>query len=218
MHTNVSPNVPLDGHAQRRRETRGRLIAAAREVMGRSGADAVPISAITDAAGLGKGSFYNHFDSREALIDAVFEETIAQLGAEIGTLTESMDDPADRLAFAIRYSLARPLEDREVARFLVRGDSGRGMLRRHIEPGGWADVHRGIAEGRFQCADLGVLGAIIAGGADATLRAILDGELEADQSIAGLAESVLRLLGLDADEARLIAGRPLPRPSSRSGQ
>ena len=209
MYLQDSTPTPLDGHTQRRRHTRRRLIAAARGVMGRKGADAVPISAITDAAGVGKGSFYNHFDSREALLEAVFEQTIAELGAEIRSLIEVMDDPAERLAFAIRYAMARPLEDDEIARFLVRGDNGRGMIRRHIEPGGWRDIHHGIAQGRFRCDDLGVLSAIIAGGGEAIVRGVLDGELDADKSISRLAESVLVLLGVDASEARSIANQPL---------
>ena len=212
-----STQTPCDGHTQRRRQTRRRLIAAARGVMGRKGANAVPISAITDAAGVGKGSFYNHFESREELIEAVFEQTIAELGAEIRSLIELMDDPAERLAFAIRYAMARPLEDDDIARFLVRGDSGRGMIRRHIEPGGWQDIHRGIAEGRFRCDDVGVLSAIIAGGGEAIVRGIVDGQLDADESISGLAESVLILLGVEASEARSIANQPLTAHRASSG-
>ncbi|MEO0367848.1 MAG: TetR/AcrR family transcriptional regulator [Pseudomonadota bacterium] len=210
MDINVSMQTPLDGHKQRRGQTRARLIAAARTVMGQKGADAVPISDITDAAGLGKGSFYNHFSSREELIEAVFEETVTELGSEIQSLGESMDDPAERLAFTIRYAMTRSLEDEETARFFVRGDSGRGMIGRHIEPSGWRDVHHGMASGRFQCDDLGVLGAIIAGGSEAIMRGVIEGELSSSESISGLAGSVLILLGINAQEAKAIANQALP--------
>src|SRR6201997_729184 len=43
------------------------IVAAARTLLHEKGFNAVGVQDITDAAGVPKGSFYNHFDSKEAL-------------------------------------------------------------------------------------------------------------------------------------------------------
>src|SRR5258706_11232238 len=64
-------------HERRKRDTRERLLNAAFKLMAERGMDAVAIDEITEAADVGFGSFYNHFESREAiystLMTSVFE-------------------------------------------------------------------------------------------------------------------------------------------------
>ena len=59
--------------ARRRLETRARLVRAARDLMARKGVGATSIQEITDAADVGFGSFYNHFDSKETIAAAVMD-------------------------------------------------------------------------------------------------------------------------------------------------
>src|SRR4030095_6692086 len=67
--------------ARRRLETRARLVRAARELMARKGVGATSIQEITEAADVGFGSFYNHFDSKETIPPAVQGGGRAKLGA-----------------------------------------------------------------------------------------------------------------------------------------
>ncbi|EUC21006.1 regulatory protein TetR, partial [Burkholderia sp. BT03] len=53
--------------ARRKRETRGRLLDAALRLMAEKGMEGVAINEITEAADVGFGSFYNHFESKEAI-------------------------------------------------------------------------------------------------------------------------------------------------------
>ena len=53
---------------RRRERTRNALIGAARKFLS-EGRSAVSIQEITDAADVGFGSFYNHFQSKEQLFD-----------------------------------------------------------------------------------------------------------------------------------------------------
>ena len=79
---------PTGRHARRRELTRAKLVAAARTLFARQGVDNTRINEITDEADVGFGSFYNHFASKEAIVEAVLEETIAAQGAAIEALTE----------------------------------------------------------------------------------------------------------------------------------
>ena len=80
----TSPNVPrVDRRARRRAETRARLLEAARATFARQGIDATRINEITDEADVGFGSFYNYFESKDAIVAAVVEETVEAAGRAI---------------------------------------------------------------------------------------------------------------------------------------
>ena len=69
------------------------LLAAARDVFGERGVDA-SLEEIARRAGLGIGTLYRHFPSRQALIDALLEE---RLGAVVALADAAAADPADGL-------------------------------------------------------------------------------------------------------------------------
>jgi AcrR family transcriptional regulator len=60
------------------RRNRERLVASARELFATTGVD-VSVEEITRHAGLGMGTLYRHFPTKEDLIDAVLEDAFAEL-------------------------------------------------------------------------------------------------------------------------------------------
>ena len=62
----------IHGHERRRARTRAALVSAALGFLVEGRTD-VAVQEITEAAGVGQGSFYNHFVSKEALYDAALE-------------------------------------------------------------------------------------------------------------------------------------------------
>jgi AcrR family transcriptional regulator len=60
------------------RRNRERLVASARELFASAGVG-VPVEDITHHAGLGMGTLYRHFPTKEELIDAVLEDAFAEL-------------------------------------------------------------------------------------------------------------------------------------------
>ena len=61
---------------RRRARTRARVLEAAERVLAADGLDA-PVPAIARAAGVGVGSVYRHFPSKEALVDAVVVDRLS---------------------------------------------------------------------------------------------------------------------------------------------
>ena len=59
---------------------RDRVLEAAKEAFTRSGADA-SLDDIAKQAGVGPGTLYRHFPSREALIEAVYRTEVEKLAA-----------------------------------------------------------------------------------------------------------------------------------------
>ena len=66
----------LRADAQRNRE---RLVEVARKAFERNGANA-SLDEIAKQAGIGSGTLYRHFPTREALIEAVYAQEVAELG------------------------------------------------------------------------------------------------------------------------------------------
>jgi AcrR family transcriptional regulator len=85
---------PLRADAQRNRE---RLLKAAARAFSEDGAD-VTLESIAKDAGVGIGTLYRHFPTREALIDAAYRNELARLcGAAPELLTSTAPDQALRI-------------------------------------------------------------------------------------------------------------------------
>ncbi len=120
-------------------ETRRRILDATREVLAEDGLNDLTLKAITDRAGVGAGSFYNLFDSKEEAILEVVREAIeavdpdpAGLGKErVEDLTEAFVsffvDPRTALAARIylQLALAGALTDEAVAGRVTRHHQAR---------------------------------------------------------------------------------------------
>jgi AcrR family transcriptional regulator len=205
----MAESNPGSRSERRRLRTRAALLAAAREVFAAQGAGATTIQDITEAADVAKGSFYNHFDSKDAILRAVVEETLAELGRALDVLTEPMrDDPARVLAVCLRHTLRACVEDPTLGWFVLRAGDVFAVGDVALGAYGRRDIRRGIASGRFEFDDLELACTMIAGGADALLRRRLEGELP-HAADAALAAHALRLLGVPDGDARAIAAEAL---------
>jgi AcrR family transcriptional regulator len=193
--------------------------------MAQRGMDGVAINDITGAADVGFGTFYNYFESKEAIYDALIEEVVEAFGSALDQIAEHVDDPAEVLAASVRYTVEHAYKEPLWGSFLVQsGFSGRA-LERGLGPRMLRDLRRGMETGRFQVHDLPVTIVAIRG---AVLSAI-DAQVELAQGGSGNlgfaaplgvdpetlpsqgAAMLLRLLGLDADDANEVANRPLPK-------
>ena len=196
--------------ARRRLETRARLVRAARDLMARKGVGATSIQEITEAADVGFGSFYNHFDSKETIAAAVMAEAIESFGTAADRLAEGLEDPAEILAASVRHAVARAAADKAWGWFLVRTALARtGGLRGGLGARLARDIRIGLERGRFEAND--PLAAMLAAGG--AILAIIAGRLQGDigeDAPERAATVVLNLVGLRAKEAAKIARRPLP--------
>ncbi|MFD5826003.1 TetR/AcrR family transcriptional regulator [Lentzea sp. NPDC060358] len=91
--------MSLRADAVRNREL---LLAAAIEEFARQGVDA-PISAIARRAGLGKGTVFRHFPTKDDLVAAIVLDRVARLTALAGDLLGARDAGAAVLEF-LRYA------------------------------------------------------------------------------------------------------------------
>jgi AcrR family transcriptional regulator len=201
---------PPNRLARRKQRTRSALIAAAQSFIA-AGRLNVPVLEITQAADVGMGSFYNHFETKEQLFDAALTEVLDVHGALLDAITTSLDDPAEAFARSFRLTgrlfRTRPQESR------VLLSSGLALLAsdRGVAPRARRDIRAGIEAGRFHVEDLSLVMAVV-GGSLLGLGQLLHDEPDRDDATAAdaVTEHVLTLLGMPADEARRLCELPLP--------
>jgi AcrR family transcriptional regulator len=221
---NQASHLPQPRGARRKLETRARLLEAALLLMSEKSIDRVAINEITEAADVGFGSFYNHFESKEEIFAALIDWAFEDFANTLDHVSCGLSDPAEMIAVAVRHILLRARREPVWARLLIREGSSARVLTRGLGQRLLRDSRRGIATKRFIVADplasvLSAIGSVLAGiTAELHFATSVENRSRERMSLGvceeGLAERaavvVLQALGLKRAEAEKIAQRPLP--------
>lgn len=171
----------------------------------------VPVLEITQAADVGMGSFYNHFESKEQLFEAAVVDVLDRHGAVLDRLTADIEDPAEVFACSFRltgrFFRERPQESRILlANWGALLSSDRGLAPRALR-----DIKAAVSAGRFHVDDP-ELALTVAAGAMLGLGYLLEAKPERDAGATAdsVTESVLRLFGMSAENAHDVCSMPLP--------
>jgi AcrR family transcriptional regulator len=114
------------GAATKRSIDRGSsLIRAAAKLLERSNGEGFTVQDVADEAGQSIRTLYQHFESKDDLLLAVFEEAMRTYRALIATAIEDLTDPLDRLGGGLIAALRMPEHsgsgvDRGLARLRLR--------------------------------------------------------------------------------------------------
>ncbi len=204
----MSTPVPANLN-ERRSKTRKALIDGGLRLLAERPIDAIAIDDIVQEAGVAKGSFYNHFDDKEALARAIASEVRQSVETVVGEVNQGVEDPAKRVARAVcvyvRQAVADPLRTSALLRIHSHGAYASAPMNRGV----LADVSQGLLTGRFvvQTAEAGVL--FILGVAQSALARAHDEPNPTVTTALGqqLCSLLLRGLGLPAAEADSIAAQ-----------
>jgi AcrR family transcriptional regulator len=195
---------------RRKKRTRAALIRAAQTFIA-AGTFNVPVLEITQAADVGMGSFYNHFDSKEELFQAAVNEVLDDVGALLDKLTEGDEDPAETFARSFRL-VGRLFRQRpNMSRVLLNTGVELISADRGLAPRALRDIDAATRAGRFSVDDPR-LALAVAGGALMGLGQLLRDQPERNDAEAAdrVTRDVLIMFGVPADEAAEICSRPLP--------
>lgn len=205
-----NPETVPNRTARRKARTRAALVRAAQGFIA-AGKPHAPILEITQAADVGMGSFYNHFESREELLRVASQEAFEAHGQLLDHLTRDTDDPADAFTQSFRLTGRLHRKEPELSRVLL--DNGLRLvdIDDGLAPRALRDIKAAATAGRFTIADPELALTIVAGAA-LVLGSLLHEHPERDDAEASdqVAEDLLRMLGMVPGEAHEIAHRPLP--------
>lgn len=125
---------------QRGRQTRDKLVAAAREIFSRAAFSDVRITDITAAAGVASGTFYTYFDSKEEIFREIAGQVLQEMSEAFrGRGRERHQTIAERVEANTRSYFACVRANRQIARSIEE------LLSR--EPGVGEARHRALGVG-----------------------------------------------------------------------
>ena len=149
--TNPTPSPPPSGNASRRKprrerrkaETYERLMRAALRLFAAHGLEGTTVEQITEAADVGKGTFFNYFPTKEHILMAFGDTRVQKIQTALGEartgekpiwqvlrrLTHSLAEEASHSPGLLRSILVAPLSREPVREFMARKlEEGRGSL------------------------------------------------------------------------------------------
>jgi AcrR family transcriptional regulator len=202
---------------RRKARTRAALIRAAQTLIA-EGRTNVPILEITQAADVGMGSFYNHFETKEQLFEAAVEAVMDAYGQLLDKLTADIEDPAEVFACSFRLTGRLSRSEPELSRVLLTNALRLLSSESGLAPRVRRDIGAAVDAGRFDVEDLDVAVTVTAG------ALIALGQLVQDQPHRDVAvttdrvtEDLLRMFGVPRRQAHQICTMPLPQADEVPG-
>lgn len=207
MPTRLQPDRHIIQHPHsrggKRERTRLALLAAALAVLAEEG-EGFSLSSVTARAGVAHGTFYNYFEDRDALMEALVPYSVEEF-ARRSALEVEISDEAVRFAVITARALRTAAESPDIAKVALRLDSVRRAL---VTEGPLSHLRRNLADGhragRFSdLPDDGTLDVIL-GALLLAARRVINGESDRRHQVSVIAR-LLMSLGIEATEARTIA-------------
>jgi AcrR family transcriptional regulator len=212
-----SPDPTQNRLDRRKARTRAALIRAAQTLIAQ-GRTNVPILEITQAADVGMGSFYNHFETKELLYEAAYEAVLDAYGQQLDHVTAGIEDPAEVFASSFRLTGRLHRREPELSRVLLNNIPRLLSADDGLAPRARRDITAAVDAGRFDVADVDIA-VTIAAGALLALGQLLHDQPDRDveQTTDQMTEDLLHMFGLPRRQAHRICTRPLPDGGGVSG-
>jgi AcrR family transcriptional regulator len=194
--------------AQRKRT---QILEAAVHVFATKGYHTSRVGDIAERAGVAHGLLYHYFTGKEAILEAVFRETWAELLAAMRAVEASDEPPREQLRQVAAILLRSWKRDPDLVRVLVREIARSPALQKRVDEVGEAFaaieriVVRGQAEGSFRAdVDARLASWIFYGALEEILTGWVLGQLEdGDEGVARAERTVVDVVagGLAADRS-----------------
>lgn len=193
----------------KRERTRQQLLVAAAKVFAEKGVETAAIQEIAAVAGVANGTFYNYFQTKEAILEAAAIHYGVSYCERITASYAHIKDGAERMAIGGRHYMTLAVEQPQLARFMLSVAVSSNIWDDRIRPYVYADLLMGIRQKRFHVASKEAAMDLITGTNMAGMRSLLGGSASRSH-ISAVAASILRGLGMEPEEADEVARRPLP--------
>ena len=193
---------------RKRRDSRERILKAAKSLMSEREVDSVTIQDITEAADIGHGTFYLHFKSKFEVLVPILHERTNQLDERLKLALAKIDDPAEIMAHSSRHMARMISEDRLWSWSITHSGIPKEEVRDALGRYSGRDFKMGLASGRFKVPNSRVAADYTLGGFVNSILSAIDnpnGEAIIDFST----ELMLRVFGIPPDEAHSLAHKAL---------
>ncbi len=194
----------VDRGARRKARTRKKLLDAAVSLIRERDLEAISIVDITEAADVGLGTFYNHFESKQILLKAMADEFLVTYEETLDAMVADVEDIAEVFVISYRYTLmsARNEDGWNIIRQMPHH-----FIRDKLEQRSFSDMNKGIESGRFKVSGAENFGKFLNNAVVGILWGLADGAVTMEQA-ESYVEYFLKLLGVkESDVPALMAVR-----------
>ena len=201
--------VTKDKRESKRERTRECLINAARELVEERTDEKISIQDITQRANVGLGTFYNYFDNKQGIYEAVLEQMRLSFELRLEALRLNQSDPASLVASTLKFCFNEALDNEEWHSFIRKsGITGQHLLLQDPDQC-LSDIQLGAKRGRFKIDDPEFVANLISGLTRHVTQEISQ-ERMPRKAINDTTRYVLRMLGLPELVAKAVTQTPLP--------
>jgi AcrR family transcriptional regulator len=131
-------------------KTRRALLRAGIELLADRSLEAIPIDDVVAAAGVAKGSFFNHFADKQEFGRAVASEVRAEFEDVIARMNAAISDPVERMARAMQLCVEFALSERKRSLVMTRGAYRLSTRKEPLNSGVIADLENCIVSGQYR--------------------------------------------------------------------
>jgi AcrR family transcriptional regulator len=203
---------------ERRERTRMRLLTAAARVLAEHGENKATIEDFAQAAGVTRGTFYNHYRTVTELVDDLWTYIGHDPFLAIQSACASIASPAERLIAVTRLVLEVGERD-EVWGWVIYSMSGSNeTVNEELLSFPQPVLEEGLGDGEFRYDDLIAANDMVVSTIRGALHRVLC-EHRSNGYPAAVGKLILRALGVSKSQAASILRQPLPvleRPASRT--
>ena len=183
----------------KREATRAALVEATKTLVTERGKEKFTIQDITLRANVCSGTFYNYFESKHKVFDAIAENMLAEFADELDNIRAPLKDPAMIVAVTLNHCFERA-QNHETWNSFVSATclSDEYFLHQDADQC-YQDIERGVTAGRFKVKHI-----------NCEIRL---GNLE-NNTIEDATQAILKMLGISDVIAKALTQPPRP-PISR---
>ncbi|MBN9428420.1 MAG: TetR/AcrR family transcriptional regulator [Burkholderiales bacterium] len=195
----------------KRERTRRQLLQAAVEALSVHGVAGTTIQEIARVAGMAPATVYNHFRTREELLEALAVTLAQSLNDQIVRSYQHIDDGAQRMSIGIRRSLWLARESPAWTLLVMELALAFPQINEIAKPYSLADLRLGQTQGRFKAGDEEAAIDLVFGSCSRAMMRIALGQIpDVDRYMHELASMLLCALGMPNGDALEVIARPLP--------
>jgi AcrR family transcriptional regulator len=189
-----------------------RIQAAAMRVFAEKGATQLTVRELADAAGVARGTVYQHVAQPEALFAQVAGRLATEMHTRVSASFDARTPPPQRLATGVRLFIRRAHDEPHWGRFMCRFAIAEPSLHALWAGPAFSDLKQGLELKLYSVRpdQLPCAMSLIAGAVVASLYLVLEGHRTWRDAGSDTAELVLRSLGVSKKEARRLAALELP--------
>jgi AcrR family transcriptional regulator len=185
-------------------------------IFAEKGGSTIAVSELATEAGLSRGTIYNNVEDPALLFAAVCAMMSEELTVSVQDSFEGVEDPAHRFSNIIRLCVRRVHEEPYWGRFLARFATAEPKLGEFWGGIPADELRKGLKSGRFvfEREQLASIAASAGGATFGAMTLVLQGHRTWRQAGSDTAELMLRAIGVDRSEARMLANlkiESLPR-------